>query len=171
MPQSAVEQYRRWFEYERDAHAKMLASLDTVPADRRAGAEYRKAVALIGHLAGARRIWLYRLGGAPAPPAALFPENSELPAAVADLHDVQDRWAGYYGRLTDAELDRVFEYRSWDGGTFRNRVEDVLTQLFGHSSYHRGQIASLVKAAGGEPAITDFVFWCREPGTRPEAGR
>jgi uncharacterized damage-inducible protein DinB len=41
-------------------------------------------------------------------------------------------------------------------------VEDILAQLFGHSSYHRGQIAMLVRAAGGEPAVTDLIYWCRE---------
>ncbi|MFL6198680.1 MAG: DinB family protein [Thermoanaerobaculia bacterium] len=38
----------------------------------------------------------------------------------------------------------------------------ILTQLFGHSWYHRGQIAQLVRALGAEPAVTDFVFWSRE---------
>ena len=38
----------------------------------------------------------------------------------------------------------------------------ILTQLYGHSLYHRGQIAMLVKQAGGQPAMTDFVYWCRE---------
>jgi uncharacterized damage-inducible protein DinB len=42
-------------------------------------------------------------------------------------------------------------------------VEDILTQLFGHSSYHRGQVALLIRDLGGEPAVTDYVFWVREP--------
>lgn len=46
-------------------------------------------------------------------------------------------------------------------------VEDILTQLFGHSWYHRGQIALLVRACGGQPAETDFVFWTREPVSSP----
>jgi hypothetical protein len=25
-----------------------------------------------------------------------------------------------------------------------------------------GQIAMLVRAAGGEPAVTDLIYWCRE---------
>ena len=62
---------------------------------------------------------------------------------------------------------RVFEYQSLDAGRFCNCIEDILAQLFGHSSYHRGQIATLVCAAGGEPAITDLIYWCREPVARP----
>jgi len=41
-------------------------------------------------------------------------------------------------------------------------VEDILAQLFGHSWYHRGQIALLVRSIGAEPAATDFVYWTRE---------
>ena len=78
-------------------------------------------------------------------------------------------WAAYLDGLTEAGLDRAFEYKSLDAGSFRNLTGDILTQLFGHSLYHRGQIASLVKAAGGEPAVTDFVFWSREPIPPPNS--
>ena len=57
----------------------------------------------------------------------------------------------------------MFEYQSLDAGRFRNRIEDILAQLYGHSWYHRGQIACWSAPAGGEPAVTDFVYWCREP--------
>jgi len=35
--------------------------------------------------------------------------------------------------------------------------------LFGHSWYHRGQIAMLLRSIGAEPAVTDIVFWARQP--------
>ncbi len=77
-------------------------------------------------------------------------------------------WSDYLQRLDEGELSRVFEYRSIDGGWYRNTVIDILTQLHGHSIYHRGQIASLIRAAGGEPVETDFVFWSREAIAAPE---
>jgi uncharacterized damage-inducible protein DinB len=72
-------------------------------------------------------------------------------------------WDDYLAGLDDTELARVFEYRALEGDRFRNRVEDILTQLFGHSWYHRGQVAALIRELGGEPAATDYVFWVREP--------
>jgi uncharacterized damage-inducible protein DinB len=162
MPHEA-DQYRRWFEYEQDVHAKVLQALASVPSERRSGPEYRKAVQLLGHLVAARQVWLFRLGILAKPPDAFFPENRDLGEVVKDLQAVQAAWTDYLARLTDADLDRPFEYRSLDAGRFRNRLGDVLAQLFGHSWYHRGQIAMLVRAAGGEPAITDFIYWCREP--------
>jgi uncharacterized damage-inducible protein DinB len=163
MADELIARFRRWFDYERDAHNKVLASLDTVPAERRGGPEYRKAVALFAHIVGAREVWLYRLGVIPKGTGGLFPDDPQLDAVVTAWRVNEEQWAAYLARLSDADLERVFDYRSFDGGHFRNTIEEVLTQMFGHSWYHRGQIAVLVRAAGGTPAVTDFVYWCREP--------
>jgi uncharacterized damage-inducible protein DinB len=76
---------------------------------------------------------------------------------------METQWSEYLSQLDDAALGRVFEYQSYEGLRFRNTIEEILTQLFGHSWYHRGQIAQLVRSLGAEPAVTDFVFWAREP--------
>jgi len=157
-----VDRYRRWFEYEQDAHAKVIASLETVPVDRRESAEFRRAVSIFAHIVAARKVWLFRFGVAAAPSGALFPENPSIAAVAAEWEAARVQWLDFLAKADDDALARVFEYQSFDAGRFRNRVEDILTQLFGHSWYHRGQIAMLVKASGGQPAITDFVYWCRE---------
>lgn len=157
-----VAEYRRWFEYEQDSNAKVLASLRSVPDDLRSSASFQKAVDLMGHLVAARSIWLYRLGSGDAP-ADLFPTQtllSDLAHLIADMHSA---WSEYFAKLTDEELARNFEYQSYDGPRFRNTIEDVLTQLYGHSLYHRGQIAMILRSIGAEPAVTDFIYWTREP--------
>jgi uncharacterized damage-inducible protein DinB len=162
MSRVIVERYQRWFDYERDAHAKVIRSLESVPAERRSSAEFRRAVSILGHIAAARRVWLFRFGVIPDGPTTLFPET-QLADVVGELQTIQEKWTDYLSRADDEQLSRFFEYKSLDAGRFRNRIEDILTQLFGHSWYHRGQIAMLVRAAGGEPAVTDLVYWCREP--------
>ncbi|HKZ79018.1 MAG TPA: DinB family protein [Pyrinomonadaceae bacterium] len=162
MTQCLADNYRRWFDYERDSHAKVLSSLATVPDDTRSSEQFQRAVDLLAHIAAARLMWLYRFGVA-SENADLFPRNvawQELPALVGKM---EAAWLNYLTKLDDSELGRIFEYQSYEGARFRGRVEDILTQLFGHSWYHRGQIAALVRAMGGEPAVTDFVFWSREP--------
>src|SRR5262249_14741650 len=104
----------------------------------------------------------YRLGQIEKPPA-LFPENPELSKVASQWNETITLWERFLSAQADSELEKTFDYQSLDAGRFRNRVEDILTQLFGHSWYHRGQIAMLVRSAGGEPAVTDFIFWCREP--------
>ncbi|AWM41733.1 DinB family protein [Gemmata obscuriglobus] len=163
MTDAMSDQYRRWFEYERDANAKVLASLETVPPDRRDGPEYQRAVSVLAHVVAARRVWLERLGVLPPGTATLFPDGAGFERVAAECREVEGHWTAFLAGLDAAALARTFEYRSLDGGRFRNAIGDILAQLFGHSWYHRGQIAMLVRAAGGAPAVTDFIYWCREP--------
>jgi uncharacterized damage-inducible protein DinB len=170
MSRELAGRFARWLAYERDAHAQVLRSLESVPAGQRSRPEFAKAINILAHVAAARRLWLVRLGVLPGPQGTIAPEKLTLAEAAGLLQDVHGTWDEYLARLTDEELNREVEYQSLDAGRFRSRVEDILAQLFGHSWYHRGQIAMLVRAAGGEPAVTDFIYWCREgvpPSGRP----
>jgi uncharacterized damage-inducible protein DinB len=162
MNDTMVDRYRHWFEYERDSHAKTLASLNAVSGKLHDAEAFRKAVYLLGHIIAARRMWLFRLGVAKEN-VELFPQDVALADLPAQISETEELWSDYLSQLNDAELARVFEYQSYEGPRFRNTIEEILTQLFGHSWYHRGQIAQLVRSIGSEPAVTDFVFWARKP--------
>jgi uncharacterized damage-inducible protein DinB len=162
MSNTLIERYRRWFDYEKDSHAKTLASINALPDESRQTQEFQKAVDLLGHIMAARRMWLFRLGVI-SDNTELFPRAFDFSSLPEQLAAVESNWANYLEQLDDEDLLRSFEYRSYEGPMFRNTIEDILTQLFGHSWYHRGQIAQLVRALGGEPAVTDFVFWTRQP--------
>jgi uncharacterized damage-inducible protein DinB len=162
-----IDRFRRWFAYETDAHLKVLASLDTVPAARRDSPEYRRAVSILAHIVEARRLWLGRMGIIPLSAGPLFPDESDAARVAAEWRTVQELWSRHLASVDEKELARVFNYQSYDGGHFQNSVEEIFTQLFGHSWYHRGQIAMLVRQAGGQPAATDFVYWCRQPIRQP----
>lgn len=156
------EAWRRWHDYEREMHARVLESLGTVPEAARADRRWQQAVDLMAHLVKARHLWLHRLGHHTVPPGDIFPAAVPLDTLPGLFAGLEGRWTEYLARLTAAELDRAFDDHSLDGRAWRSRVEDILTQLHGHSLYHRGQVAQTVRALGGEPAITDFVFWSRE---------
>ena len=162
MNQSLIDRYRRWFEYEKDSHAQTLASLKAVSDDRRQTEAFRKAVYLMGHIVAARRMWLFRLG-VTTQNADLFPGEVTLAELPDQISEMEKCWTQYLAGIDDKELARIFEYQSYEGPRFRNTIEDILTQLFGHSWYHRGQIAQLIRSISAEPAVTDFVFWAREP--------
>jgi uncharacterized damage-inducible protein DinB len=154
-----VERFRKWYDYERDCNAKALAMLESVPPDRRETPQFQKAVDKLAHLIAARQRWLFRLGRWPSAPG-LFPKGSleNLPASLAET---EAAWLAYYNDLDEAELRRAFEYEATEGNHYRWDVEGMLTQLFGHAWYHRGQIAHLVAELGGKAVDTDYVFWAK----------
>lgn len=159
---SMISRYRCWFEYEKDSHAKTLDSLNAVAEGLRQSEGFRKAVYLMGHIIAARRMWLFRFGVI-RENVELFPGETSVAELPAQLSEMETLWSDYLSQLNDTDIARVFDYQSYEGSRFRNTVEDILTQLFGHSWYHRGQIAQLLRSIGAEPAVTDFVFWAREP--------
>ena len=154
-----ADRFRRWYEHERDSNAKSLAMLESVPVVRRVAEEFQKAVDRLAHLAAARQRWLYRLGHWPESPA-LFPQKTALADLPALVAQTELAWVAYLNRLDDEELARELEWEAGDGRRYRWNVEGVLTQLFGHAWYHRGQIAQLVSGLGGKSVDTDYIFWC-----------
>jgi uncharacterized damage-inducible protein DinB len=161
MSEPLSDQFRRLFEYEQDSHAKVLAALQAVPEERRGAPEFRKALDLLAHVVAARRMWLGRLGVAPASKDGLEPKGVPLVELPARLAEMQALWSRYLAGIRDADVERAFEYQSLDAGRFRNTLGEVLTQLHGHSLYHRGQIALQLRALGCSPPITDFIYWAR----------
>ena len=63
--------------------------------------------------------------------------------------------------LTGDALERGITYKNSAGEQYTSTLEDILTHVFMHGSYHRGQIASLIRAAGDTPAPTDYIFFSR----------
>ncbi len=169
MTPTLIDQYQRWFEYEKDSHRQVLESLDTVPEEGRTSEPYQKALTIMGHIIAARQMWLHRMDPTFERPAELFPTSMTSDDLTARLAIIERGWTDRFARLTDADLQSAFTYRTTEGDWYRTAIADVLIHLHGHSLYHRGQIASLVRAAGGQPAQTDFIFWVREPVDPPSA--
>jgi uncharacterized damage-inducible protein DinB len=157
-----LQQYRKWFEYEKETHQRVFDSLKTVPSSKQKSEDYQKAIDLFSHILAARKFWLYRIGVLQNIRKDLFESSIDIDRLIGLMVEVHQMWDKYFEKLDEEEVARTFEYRSTGGRRYSNRVEDILAQLFGHSWYHRGQIALIVRTLGGTPAKTDNVFWTRK---------
>ena len=95
-----AEKYRRWFAYEKDSDAKVLASLQAVADPLRVMPQYQKAVDLLAHLVAARNMWLYRLGHG-SKPSELFPLETPLANLPKMLAEMENAWSSYFESLTE----------------------------------------------------------------------
>ncbi|MCI0676085.1 MAG: hypothetical protein L0Y42_09960 [Phycisphaerales bacterium] len=157
-PLSFVECFRHWYDYERHCNARTLEMLESVSPANRASPEFGRAVGKMAHLVAARHFWLRRLGRCTDRPESWFPDIPlhQLPERLADI---ERRWSAYLAGLTESDLAGDCVLTLEDGRRWRWRLVDLLTQLFGHAWYHRGQVAMLVKDLGGQPVNTDYIFW------------
>jgi uncharacterized damage-inducible protein DinB len=58
-------------------------------------------------------------------------------------------------------FDRELTYHNYTGDPYVNNVEMIMIHLVNHSSYHRAQIALLLRQKGFEPINTDFITYDR----------
>ena len=135
-------------------------------ADRRALASLRamspppaKSVELMSHILGAERVWLSRIEGKTSP-IVVWPTLS-LDDAERILAENVEGYRRVLSRLSSAGLQEPITYKTSAGDQFTSTVEDILTQVATHGSYHRGQIAAQVRAAGGTPNPTDYIAYIR----------
>jgi uncharacterized damage-inducible protein DinB len=123
------------------------------------GALVERALELYGHVLGAEHVWLTRIRGE-EPTVAVWPRLSVREAAtLAD--QVHAGFDALVGSLGPGDLDRDVTYVNSAGQRFTSRVEDILVHVALHGSYHRGQVAMLIRDGGGTPAPTDFIAFVR----------
>ncbi|HZP58520.1 MAG TPA: DinB family protein [Dehalococcoidia bacterium] len=112
----------------------------------------------LAHLAGAQMIWLERFRGARGewPPS---PGVAELRARFDASHDDLRAFAG---TLTDADWDRVIEYRSTKGDPYSRPLGLLVTHLVNHGTQHRSEVALALTALGHSPGELDYLYYTYE---------
>ena len=114
----------------------------------------------IAHILSAEKLWLERMRREPQS-LPVWP-SSTIDECEAWAHEMDSAWRNYLKHLAPDGLSVQVEYRNTKGEVWSSRVEDVLTHVVMHSAYHRGQIALEMRAAGVEPAYTDFIHAVRQ---------
>lgn len=117
-----------------------------------------KTLQLMGHVLAAQYLWLYRIKGLPAPDVKLWGEYS-LERLLEMAEDVGKQWLEFV-ESTD-NFDRELTYRNYTNDPYTNNVENIMIHLVNHSSYHRAQVALLMRQQGFEPINTDFITYDR----------
>lgn len=143
--------FERLFAYDDWANREELGRLRAItdpPSD---------ALNLMGHIIAAEWLWLARLRRTESH-LTVWPEL-DLHACVAEVEALRPAWIE---ALPSLLLDGTITYVNTKGESFQSRVDDVLSHVVIHGAYHRGQIATLLRRTGAEPAYTDFIHCTRQ---------
>lgn len=158
---------KRLYEYNSWANDRVLAALRPISQEVFAsdkGASHGSIRGVVAHIAGAQWIWLERWKG--FSPAALLPESEfeTVEIATERLARIDQDLRDFINQLTQAELDGSRGYRTMEGKLFSNILGDMMLHVANHSSYHRGQVTTLLRQLGAVPQSTDFILFLRLQG-------
>ena len=145
-----IDIYRRLFVYDAWGNRTTLDSLrmsTQAPASR--------ACAITAHLVGSGTLWLDRLYGR-ASTSEVWPALS-LDQCEVGFRSLEGDWNKYLDGLKEKDLERPITYINTKGESWKSTIRDILMHVVLHGTYHRGQIAMLVRQSGHAPAYTDFI--------------
>ena len=160
------------YEYDRWANNRVLQAAAALSAEqftRDLGGSFRSLRDTLVHLIGGEWIWL-----------AYWRETSPSSAFLTDLRKrrdalfnrdtlpnvaaVQLRWAEiekeqveFLNCVTNESLKKMIPFR-----TTQIRLAHLMQHLANHSTYHRGQIALMMRQLDAEPLATDFYLFLME---------
>jgi uncharacterized damage-inducible protein DinB len=118
-----------------------------------------KSEELLSHIISAQKIWLNRILGRNTviDPWHKLTQEDWITQSIP----ITAEWINLLESFKENDFERRIEYTNTKGEKFFNTVKDIIVQVINHSTYHRAQIAQLVRQSGGEPAKTDYIIYQR----------
>jgi uncharacterized damage-inducible protein DinB len=165
-----VEDFRLLYEYNSWANRRTLEACAPLTAEqftRDLGSSFPSVRDTLVHIMLVEWMWLERWHNR-------APEKyPAIGADFPDLGSVRDRWIeietnllDYVASLTPEELQRVVAHKTMAGVPQAQPLWQMLQQLQNHGTYHRGQIATLLRQLHAKPIGTDLIVFYRERAAR-----
>lgn len=120
--------------------------------------EDEKVLTLMSHVLSALCIWLARIEDRSTEPFPLWKKYS-LSELEQMAETVGNQWLSFIEK--NETFDRLLVYNNYVGLPYKNKVESIMIHLVNHSTYHRAQVAILLRQKDFEPVNTDFITYDR----------
>ncbi len=167
------EDFARLFEYTIWANHRLMRAAATLSVEdfrRDLGSSHGGIRGTLVHVMGAEWIWLERWKGV-SPPRGFDEAEFENVIAVRDRWTViEEHRASWLAGLRPEAAGEVIRYRTLtDGREYVTPLRKLVQHLVNHSSYHRGQVVTLLRQLGAPATSTDLLYFDRERDARTDA--
>jgi uncharacterized damage-inducible protein DinB len=163
------EHLQYMLEYVRWADGELLAASRSVPDEgyyKDQGISLGSIHKLLVHCMAAQWIWLSRWRG--ESPTRLenhddYPNRDSLMQRWPLVHSAMN---DFLGTQSPKALAREVQYRNTRGELLSYPLADLMLHVIDHASYHRGQLNTMIKHAGGHPtnvSIPAYLATKRRP--------
>ena len=150
------------YEYHRWANARTLEAVSKLSPEqftKDLSSSHPSVRDTLLHMLWAEWLWLLRWQGN-------SPQERFDPVDFPDLETLKKKWAEverqqtlFVQALTDEALHKMMAYDNLKGETWEYWLWQMMQQVVTHSSYHRGQVTTMLRQLGAEPLMTDFLFF------------
>jgi uncharacterized damage-inducible protein DinB len=162
-----VDEFRTLYAFNRWANNRLIgAARRLTPADltRDVGTSHGSVRGTLVHILWAEWIWLQRWRG--ESPKRVFAQDQfpDVDAIESRWRDVEHDQQDFIAALTDDRLNTPLSYLNLQGQRWEYSLAHMMQHVVNHSSYHRGQLVTLLRQLGQTPPVTDFLVFFDEGG-------
>ena len=163
-----ADHFRHLYGFNRWANARILdacARLTPEQLLRTIPSSFPSVRDTLAHILAAEWIWLERWKG--ISPKALL-DASSFPT----LEVLRERWKtiereqrAFLESVRDPDLGKILTYVNTKGETWSYLLGRTLQHVANHSTYHRGQVTTMLRQLGAEAPPTDLLVFEDEIGS------
>jgi uncharacterized damage-inducible protein DinB len=139
-------------QYDYWANSRIISTLESVtyPADG-------EVIITLSHIVGAKQIWYNRIMSIPSGKELM--NSVELEILKKSNDTLRLLWSDLIHKHDPAE--KLIKYENFSGESFSSLLSDIITHVVNHGTYHRGQIARILREKGFTPPSTDYIVFSR----------
>lgn len=160
-----IDEIRELFEYTRWADDRILRTALEISNEqftRDMGSSFRSIRDTLVHILTVHWVWVSRWEGiSPREIPREWKECTQIELRRA-WTEVSHRQSAFIAELSEADLDRVIRYTNTAGQPFAAPLSRLLRHVVNHATYHRGQVATMLRQIGLTPPGTDLTVFYLE---------
>ncbi|HVT19199.1 MAG TPA: DinB family protein [Thermoanaerobaculia bacterium] len=134
---------------------------------RPTGTSFGSLLGTLAHILVAQRLWLSRFEGNPLdrlPALADYPDRDTLFSAWSET---AAELGFFLAALTPDQLAADLTWRTTEGRLYTRPLWQPVLHLINHTTYHRGQVISLLRQLGHPAPSTDLIYFLIDQSNQP----
>jgi uncharacterized damage-inducible protein DinB len=154
-----LTQNRQLLLYTLWANRLVLETAASIPPEaltRDAGVSFGSLLGTMAHILRSQRRWLARFTGQMLPETVEFPDLESLSAGWAET---AAQLEFFLASLTEDQLAADVTWVDSEGPVYTAPLWQPVTHMVNHSTFHRGQVISLMRQLGYQPPTTDLIHF------------
>ncbi|HEY4594690.1 MAG TPA: DinB family protein [Thermoanaerobaculia bacterium] len=125
---------------------------------RDAGISFGSVLGTLAHMVISQRLWLSRFLGNPLTSLPRLDEYPDLSSWIAGSEETASQIEAFLAGLSGDQLAAPLTWASLPDGAVRTLpLWQAVVHLVNHTTYHRGQVVSLLRQLGYETPQTDMI--------------
>jgi uncharacterized damage-inducible protein DinB len=160
-----LETIKLLYDYTKWADGRMFEAVSKLTPEqwtKDLGSSLKSTRDTVVHLVSAQWIWISRWKGE-------TPKGMWAAAEFPSQASVREKWeplardlAAFVGDQTEESVAKPLTYKNLKGESLTYPLGHLMLHAVNHSTYHRGQVTTLIRQLGAQPLSSDLVVYCAE---------